>query len=55
MFSKVSNASKAALIHVCQSGLYKMVDCQVHTEHLEFMGARMISSKEYMAALQNSD
>ncbi|HEY0244615.1 MAG TPA: leucyl/phenylalanyl-tRNA--protein transferase [Mucilaginibacter sp.] len=54
MFSRVSNASKAALIHICQSGLYKMIDCQVHTEHLEFMGARMISRKEFMAALQNS-
>ncbi|MDB5112415.1 MAG: leucyl/phenylalanyl-tRNA--protein transferase [Mucilaginibacter sp.] len=54
MFSKVSNASKAALIHICKSGQYKMIDCQVYSEHLEFMGARMISRKEYMAALLNS-
>jgi leucyl/phenylalanyl-tRNA--protein transferase len=54
MFSKVSNASKNALIHICKSGQYKMIDCQVHSEHLEFMGARMISRKEYMAALLNS-
>lgn len=51
MFSKVSNASKTALIHVCQSGLYKLVDCQVHTDHMESMGARMISREEYMAIL----
>jgi leucyl/phenylalanyl-tRNA--protein transferase len=55
MFSKVSNASKTALIYLCQSGLYEMIDCQVHTEHLEFMGARMISRKEYMDDLRNSD
>ena len=54
MFSLVSNASKAALITLSNSGLYRLIDCQVHTEHLESMGARMISRKEYMAMLQNS-
>jgi len=49
MFSRVSNASKAALIHAC--GLYKMIDCQMPTEHLASMGGRMISRKEYMDAL----
>jgi len=54
MFSKASNASKTALISLCQTGKYELIDCQVHTEHLESMGARMISRKEYMALLQNS-
>ena len=54
MFSLVSNASKAALITLSASALYKLIDCQVHTEHLESMGARMISRKEYTAILQNS-
>lgn len=54
MFSKVSNASKAALITLCTSGNYKLIDCQVYTEHLESMGARMISRAEYMQALQNA-
>jgi len=54
MFSKVSNASKTALIHLCQSGKYGLIDCQVHTEHLESMGARMISREEYMHILQNA-
>lgn len=49
MFSRVSNASKAALIYAC--GLYKMIDCQMPTEHLASMGGRMISRKEYMDAL----
>jgi leucyl/phenylalanyl-tRNA--protein transferase len=55
MFSKVSNASKTAVITLCTSGKYKLLDCQVHSEHMEAMGARMISRKEYMAILRNSN
>ncbi|MDB5001831.1 MAG: leucyl/phenylalanyl-tRNA--protein transferase [Mucilaginibacter sp.] len=51
MFSKVSNASKTALITLIKTGDYKLLDCQVHTDHLESMGARMISRKEYMTML----
>ncbi|QEM13850.1 leucyl/phenylalanyl-tRNA--protein transferase [Mucilaginibacter rubeus] len=54
MFSRVSNASKTALIHLCHTGLYKLVDCQVHTGHLESMGARMISREQYMDVLLNN-
>ncbi|MGZ3750501.1 MAG: leucyl/phenylalanyl-tRNA--protein transferase [Mucilaginibacter sp.] len=53
MFSLVSNASKMALITLSTKGNYKLIDCQVHTEHLESMGARLISRKEYMDVLQN--
>ncbi|MDO3627026.1 leucyl/phenylalanyl-tRNA--protein transferase [Mucilaginibacter sp. BT774] len=53
MFSEVNNASKVALISLCNSGKYKLIDCQVYTEHLESMGARMISREEYLAILQN--
>jgi leucyl/phenylalanyl-tRNA--protein transferase len=53
MFSLVSNASKVALIHLCQSRLYNLVDCQVHTQHLESMGAKLISRAEYLGILQN--
>ncbi|MCC8408442.1 leucyl/phenylalanyl-tRNA--protein transferase [Mucilaginibacter sp. UR6-1] len=52
MFSKASNASKTALITLCQTGKYSLIDCQVYTEHLESMGAGMISRDEYMAALR---
>jgi len=55
MFSRVSNASKTALIWLCQSGLYKLIDCQVYTEHLETMGARMISREEYMGLLGDNE
>jgi leucyl/phenylalanyl-tRNA--protein transferase len=54
MFSLVSNASKIALISLCSNGNYTLIDCQVHTEHLESLGARLISRKEYMTVLQNN-
>lgn len=54
MFSRVSNASKTALIYLCNTGLYKLIDCQVHTGHLESMGARMISREQYMDVLLNN-
>jgi leucyl/phenylalanyl-tRNA--protein transferase len=55
MFSKVSNASKTALIWLCNTGKYKLIDCQMHTEHLENMGARMISREEYIAILHKTN
>ena len=51
MFSLVSDASKTALIWLCQTGLFKLIDCQVHTGHLASMGARLISREEYMTFL----
>jgi len=51
MFSREANASKVALVSLCQSGEYKLIDCQVYTEHLASMGARMISREEYVALL----
>jgi leucyl/phenylalanyl-tRNA--protein transferase len=54
MFSHVSNASKTALIWLCNTGKYKLIDCQVYTEHLESMGARMISREEYIGVLHKT-
>jgi leucyl/phenylalanyl-tRNA--protein transferase len=51
MFSKVSNASKLALIALCQTAKYQLIDCQVHTDHLASMGAKMISRDEYLTFL----
>lgn len=42
MFSKVPNASKVAFIHLVKKGGYTLIDCQVHTKHLESLGARHI-------------
>lgn len=48
MFSKVSNASKLALISLCETGKYQMIDCQVYTDHLASLGAGMISREVYL-------
>ena len=53
MFSKVSNASKAALIWLCTRKEYTLIDCQLHTEHLERMGAEMISRDAYRSFLES--
>ncbi|WP_411274755.1 leucyl/phenylalanyl-tRNA--protein transferase [Daejeonella sp.] len=51
MFSKVSNGSKAALIWLCSNSSFVMIDCQVHTKHLESMGASLVSRSEYLKYL----
>ncbi len=53
MFATVSNASKVALVYLCQSGLYQLIDCQVHTDHLASMGAKLISREKYMSVLRS--
>jgi leucyl/phenylalanyl-tRNA--protein transferase len=54
MFSKESNTSKLAFIHLVQQlekEKYKLIDCQVYTEHLESLGAREISREEFIGYL----
>jgi leucyl/phenylalanyl-tRNA--protein transferase len=53
MFSLESNASKSALIFLCKSGQFKLIDCQLPNDHLLSMGAVMISSAEYLRYLQH--
>jgi leucyl/phenylalanyl-tRNA--protein transferase len=48
MFSKVSNASKVALISLCQNKNYKLIDCQVHSDHLESLGAELIYMNQFV-------
>ena len=52
MFSRMSNASKVALVALCQSTSYRLVDCQVYTSHLASLGAKMIASTTYQSFLQ---
>ncbi|MBC7744297.1 MAG: leucyl/phenylalanyl-tRNA--protein transferase [Flavobacterium sp.] len=54
MFSKVSNASKLALITLCRRTNLRMIDCQMHNAHLESMGAEFISRAEYIKILSDS-
>ena len=51
MFSKAANASKVALVSLCQQRRYELIDCQVYTNHLASLGAVMIARKAYMALL----
>ncbi len=48
MFSKLSNASKVAFITFIQNTEYRIIDCQVHTNHLENLGAENISKNEFL-------
>lgn len=52
MFSFVSNASKVAFIHMATSG-YKLIDCQVYTDHLASLGAREIDRDNFLQYLKN--
>ena len=52
MFSLQPNASKAALIWLASTQNYDLIDCQVHTPHLESMGAEFITRKEYSKILE---
>ncbi|HRD58946.1 MAG TPA: leucyl/phenylalanyl-tRNA--protein transferase [Ferruginibacter sp.] len=57
MFSHVSNASKFAFIQYVQQ-LQKenvqLVDCQLHTPHLESLGACMISRQHFIDLLEKN-
>lgn len=51
MFSHVSNASKMALICLCQTNNYDLLDCQLPNDHLMSLGAEMISREKYLKIL----
>jgi leucyl/phenylalanyl-tRNA--protein transferase len=55
MFSNQSNASKYAFISCVEklkSEQVQLIDCQVYTEHLESLGARMISRSLFLEELK---
>lgn len=57
MFSKVPNASKVAfvtLIQLLKEKNYLLLDCQVHNDHLEKLGAFEISRDNYMKILKSA-
>jgi leucyl/phenylalanyl-tRNA--protein transferase len=56
MFSKVSNASKVAfvkLVEYLKENNYKLLDCLVHNDHLENLGAFEISRESFMRILKS--
>jgi leucyl/phenylalanyl-tRNA--protein transferase len=56
MFSKVPNGSKIAFVTLIQHlkrHQYKLLDCQVHNDHLEKLGAFEISRETFMRVLKS--
>lgn len=53
MYSKVSNASKVGLITFIQNSNYQLIDCQLHTKHLESLGAKHISRLDFIDYLKH--
>jgi len=54
MFSKVPNASKVAFIALAkklENENYRLLDCQVHNDHLESLGAREIFREDFLEIL----
>ncbi|MEC5157483.1 leucyl/phenylalanyl-tRNA--protein transferase [Chryseobacterium sp. MP_3.2] len=54
MFAKVSNASKAGFIQFILKEDLELIDCQIYSEHLESLGATMISKIEYLKILKSN-
>lgn len=57
MFSHVSNASKFAFIHWVkhlQTLGVNIIDCQIHTDHLESLGAEMIPRAEFISSISKN-
>ena len=58
MFSTTSNASKFAFIKMVEEVKqkeYKLIDCQLHTTHLESLGAEEIPRATFMKILQQDN
>ncbi len=57
MFSKVSNASKTGfiiLVQNLQKHGFELIDCQVHSSHLESLGAKNISREAFLKYIFHS-
>ncbi|MCX5831317.1 MAG: hypothetical protein NT140_05440 [Deltaproteobacteria bacterium] len=54
MFTKISNASKAALItltRALQARGFRLIDCQVDSPHLQSLGAELLPRKIFLNLL----
>lgn len=55
MFSRVRDASKVALAHLVEkleARRYRLIDCQIHSEHLRRLGARALPRAAFLALLR---
>lgn len=54
MFTRVSDASKVALVHLCRTLIdrgFQLIDCQVLTGHLTRMGAEQVPRADFIRML----
>ncbi|RDH86908.1 MAG: hypothetical protein DIZ77_09485 [endosymbiont of Seepiophila jonesi] len=54
MFSRVSDSSKVAFVFLCRHlhrWGYRLIDCQVYTEHLASLGAEEIPRSDFCHSL----
>ena len=57
MFSRATDASKVALVRLARQlerWGYSLIDCQLPSAHLESLGARSVSRRQFMALLANA-
>ena len=58
MFSRVRDASKVALYHLCRrlhAWQFRLIDCQIPNPHLASLGVRTMPRREFLALLANND
>ena len=58
MFSEETDASKVALValvNILQRGGFELIDCQVESEHLNSLGAKLISRVDFENHLAHTD
>ncbi|APW66361.1 leucyl/phenylalanyl-tRNA--protein transferase [Poseidonibacter parvus] len=57
MFAKKTDASKVAFFHLVQrlkENDFKMIDCQIPSNHLQSLGAKTIARKEFLNLVKES-
>jgi leucyl/phenylalanyl-tRNA---protein transferase len=55
MYSRASDASKVAMVELCQrlsDWGFELIDCQMHTEHLTSLGAEAVRRPVFVAQLE---
>ena len=58
MFSRVRDASKVALYHLCrllEEWRFRLIDCQIPHEHLATLGVQSMPRREFLAILAAND
>ena len=54
MFSRMKDASKAAMFHICDSIQPSLIDAQIESEHLLSLGAEMIDRDVFISEINKS-